>query len=961
MWQRRLLSQPFWLAWLVGLGLGWGASPEAQAQDSLLFVCPLESYQPINGHAIWLDNLPGAPSPRFNFDAQGGLLEIYDDSTAHITGRVVHESLPNWQWDLDMHLINGRTYAQWTALGRDIKIELAPPSLVNAFKSDWLIFELDSVTSRLYGVPGTFYDGDTLVLKHNPPNFEFGFQLGLAANAKNGDFGISGWFLYEGSGLSGHGDINASTQCQTFFCDLAVDNHSVQCVTDSTYEVTVTLSGSAISYEITDDQGSAPLSNVGAGTYTFGPYPHLTPVTISVTDLLTPSCDTAFVVSPPDCTPPPVCDLKIDSVEVQCVNSTHFQVLLTFSGSGSAYTLSDNLGNPPLTGQTPGTYTFGPYPNNSQVTITVTDEADPTCTRSSCLVVGDCAPLCNVQLDSLATNCLTDSTFELVVGFSGSGLSYTLADNQGSVPLQNATPGLYTFGPYATGSLVSVTVTDNFLPGCTFTTPVLTADCDSVVVPPVCAVQIDTFYTTCIGGPNFELTLSFSGTGQTFTLSDNQGGQPLVNVPAGSYTFGPFGNLTPVVITITDSADATCQVVSPVITDSCFCDVAIDTLFSLCVSDTSFAAVVTFSGTGSSFIIQDDQNSAPLPGLSPGTYTYSDYFNSTEVMVTIVDPNFSNCEATAGPITADCTPVPICDIALDTLYTTCLTDSTFEVVFAFTGSGTDYGITDNQGTITLSGLTPGTYTFGNYPNNAPVSVFLADPNIFGCFQGFGPVTADCDTTQENDLCVDAEPLTCGMQVTGSTVGATSQDFGSGCGKLPGPGVWYRINGTGERMTITSCGQPGTGPTLTLYKGDCSDRRCAIDHWRNDICADGNREITFPTAPGTPYLLYVSHLTGDPQPFTLEVSCAPIAPRVRPPYPNPSPGIFEYEVVSPEAQAMRWEVVDVQGQVIQQGSKWIMAGYHLERVNLEGAGRGMYLLRCIMGSGEVVTHKLSVMP
>ncbi|RMG72435.1 MAG: hypothetical protein D6722_05420, partial [Bacteroidetes bacterium] len=666
MQQQPLPLHVFWVFWVLVLGLIPGTNQSAQAQDSLLFACPLRDYQPTNGHSIWLDGLPGAPSPRFNFDAQGGVLEIYADSTAHITGRVIHESMPNWQWDLDMHLINGRSYAQWIALGRDIKIELAPPSLVNTFKSDWIIFELDSVTSRLYGVPGTFFGGDTLTLKHNPPNYEFGFQFGVAANAKNGDFGISGWFLYEGSGLNGHGDINASTECQSYFCDLAAD-HSVQCVTDSTYEVDVTLTGTTISYVITD--GTDTLDNLSAGTYTFGPYSHQAPVTMEVYDALAFGCDTTFMVLPPDCTPPPVCDLKIDSVEIQCINSTSFQVLLTFSGSGTAYTLSDNLGNPPLSGQAPGTYTFGPYPNNSQVTITVTDENDPSCTRSSCLVVGDCAPLCNVQLDSLATNCLTDSTFELLLDFSGSGLSYTLTDDQGNPPLQNAQPGLYSFGPYMAGTLVSVTVTDDVLPGCTFTTAAITADCDSPSVPPFCLVEIDTFFTTCVGGPNFELTLSFSGTGQGFILSDNQGGQPFTNVPAGTYTFGPYVNNTPVVITITDTADAACQVVSPVITDSCFCNVAIDTLYSLCVSDTSFAAIVEFSGYGSSFIIQDDQNSAPLPGLSPGTYAYSDYFNSTEVMVTVVDPNFANCEATAGPVTADCTPVPICDIALDTLYT----------------------------------------------------------------------------------------------------------------------------------------------------------------------------------------------------------------------------------------------------------------------------------------------------
>ncbi|RMG75887.1 MAG: hypothetical protein D6722_00270, partial [Bacteroidetes bacterium] len=274
----------------------------------------------------------------------------------------------------------------------------------------------------------------------------------------------------------------------------------------------------------------------------------------------------------------------------------------------------------------------------------------------------------------------------------------------------------------------------------------------------------------------------------------------------------------------------------------------------------------------------------------------------------------------------------------------------------------DYGITDNLGQVTLSGLSPGAYTFGAYPNNAQVGVFLVDPNIFGCFQSYGPVTTNCDTTQANDLCQDAEVLSCGMQLVGSTRGATSQDIGNGCEKLPGAGVWYRIIGTGETMTVSTCSQTGADSLmLSLYKGDCGDRRCAIHYWENTLCANGNREITFKSAPGTPYLLYVSHLEGRGQAFTLDMSCAPGGSRMSAPYPNPSTGLFEMDITCQTSQFMTWEVVNGQGQLVAQGRKWLLEGFHLETIDLREADHGMYLLRCLMDTGEQFTHKLFVMP
>ena len=63
------------------------------------------------------------------------------------------------------------------------------------------------------------YAGDVLNLTHKPANKKFAFQVGLAANSKDGDYGMSGWFNYTGS-WNGHGDFNFDGSCSsTNQCD----------------------------------------------------------------------------------------------------------------------------------------------------------------------------------------------------------------------------------------------------------------------------------------------------------------------------------------------------------------------------------------------------------------------------------------------------------------------------------------------------------------------------------------------------------------------------------------------------------------------------------------------------------------------------------------------------------------------------------------------------------------------
>ncbi|MBX7052937.1 MAG: hypothetical protein K1X54_12935, partial [Flavobacteriales bacterium] len=175
-------------------------------------VCHLETTQATFGPlAMWLPGIAGV-SMFYVFDENGGTFTKDElNGTAHITGHVINTMNPEQGWDLDLKLYSQRNWTQWSALGRSYKDDYG---LAGEYYVDWTYYELDP-TSTLTGTG--LLSGSVLTLTHAPADYYYGFQLGLAANNRNAEYGISGWFDYSGNvnGVfeSGHGDVNAETNC----------------------------------------------------------------------------------------------------------------------------------------------------------------------------------------------------------------------------------------------------------------------------------------------------------------------------------------------------------------------------------------------------------------------------------------------------------------------------------------------------------------------------------------------------------------------------------------------------------------------------------------------------------------------------------------------------------------------------------------------------------------------------
>lgn len=162
--------------------------------------------------ALWLPGV-NAASVAWHF-TDGGMLEEYADGTARIWGHVTSAADPTQGFHVNMWLQNARNWQEWSALGRGYKDDF---NLAAGHFEDWTYYELVNGFSSLTGTGSL--EGSYLEITHFPVNYYYGFQFGTAANNKNANDGMSGWFYYAGTingeYKEGHGDINVDKNCTT--------------------------------------------------------------------------------------------------------------------------------------------------------------------------------------------------------------------------------------------------------------------------------------------------------------------------------------------------------------------------------------------------------------------------------------------------------------------------------------------------------------------------------------------------------------------------------------------------------------------------------------------------------------------------------------------------------------------------------------------------------------------------
>ncbi len=162
------------------------------------------------GHAIWLSNYQNGKHANYFFDQQGGHLVENEDGTAHVYGTIYNKKNPNDQWEVALYLSDRMTWDEWSALGRKYKDQ---NNKAGDLYKTWSYYIMDPDQESILTGKGD-NAGKLVPIVNNPVDYTYGFQIGQAANDKNENFGLSGWFLYFLDGdKPKQGDFNFDLSC----------------------------------------------------------------------------------------------------------------------------------------------------------------------------------------------------------------------------------------------------------------------------------------------------------------------------------------------------------------------------------------------------------------------------------------------------------------------------------------------------------------------------------------------------------------------------------------------------------------------------------------------------------------------------------------------------------------------------------------------------------------------------
>ncbi len=502
-------------------------------------------------------------------------------------------------------------------------------------------------------------------------------------------------------------------------------------------------------------------------------------------------------------------------VRSDCANGPQFfiDVDLTDLGSASSITISDDQGSADQTTSAPGMFTFGPFPNATDVTITVANDDDASCTLTSdpltqpfCLDnIVDCTagPLntsyCyqNNESNVFQYTSSDGSPLNLVIN-SGAveGLPWdtlVILDSDGVTELYNDEGNggdISGLSFQSTGDTIFFTVQSDGVVSCAAGSAGLSDGIEYTVSCATCENPTADFavVSDCVNGPQFfiDVDLTSVGSASSITLSDNQGSATQTASAPGVFTFGPYPNTTDVEITVTNDDDANCLLISDPLTQPFCIDNIVDctagplntsycyennesNVFQYTSSDGSPLNLVINSGAveglpwdtlvildsdGVTELYNDEGNNGDISGLS---------FQSTgdTIFFTVQSDGVVSCASGSAGLSDGIDYTVSCATCINPAATYTVIDDCdngdqflIDVNVTSLGDANSLTISNNIDANTVAVNATGVYQVGPFPFLTDVIVTITSDDDVNCVINSQPIQlADCPP--ENDNCVDA--------------------------------------------------------------------------------------------------------------------------------------------------------------------------------------------------------------
>ncbi|WP_179352825.1 T9SS type B sorting domain-containing protein [Winogradskyella vidalii] len=633
-----------------------------------------------------------------------------------------------------------------------------------------------------------------------------------------------------------------------------------------------------------------------------------------------------------------------------CFNGPQFfvEVDLTDLGSATSMTLSDNQGSADQTVSTPDVYTFGPYPNLTDVIITAANVDDVNCTLISnsltqeictetyidcvndgpltldyCYSSNDTNILTYTSIDGTPLNLTFNSGFvenfwdELVVldsdgepfeGYAPEDNNYGNAGDVSGITLQS------------TGDTISFYINSDGIFSCDEGSSPMggginyTVSCATCVNPEVAFDVV----SDCINGPQFfvEVDLTDLGSATTMTLSDNQGSADQNVSTPDLYTFGPYPNLTDVVITVANDDDINCTTISSSLTQE-FCvetyiDCATDGPLTLdtCYDDggATTPTILTYTsvdGTplnltfnsgyvenGWDELVVLDSDGEPFDGYAPGDDNYGNAgniagltFQSTGDTISfyVSSDGVFSCAGGNSPMDGGINYTVSCATCINpqatfTVIDDCDNGEQFlvDITIDSLGDATSLTITNNiDGDAIPVTEAGGTYQMGPFPFLQDVVISVSNDQDINC-------VINSQTYQllacppENDNCDGAitavvnTNANCESTTPGTILAATPSGVPAGsCPGNPDDDVWFEFTALNEVQIISLLNITGGIFDLShgLYEGECGNLT-------EIYCSGDETAVTPDLIVGNTYYVRVFSGGSDPETSTFDLCIRP---------------------------------------------------------------------------------------
>lgn len=151
----------------------------------------------------------------------------------------------------------------------------------------------------------------------------------------------------------------------------------------------------------------------------------------------------------------------------------------------------------------------------------------------------------------------------------------------------------------------------------------------------------------------------------------------------------------------------------------------------------------------------------------------------------------------------------------------------------------------------------------------------------GCETVTSPLTVNLNNISPNDFCTNAITITAGTTVAGSTNDATGDAaIAPNCGSNLvesdlSVGVWYHFVGTGEKITVSTCGAADYDTGLGVYQGSCTTGlTCIAGNDDGESCSGNTSIVSFISTLDQDYFILVDGYQEDAGTFSLTTTAEP---------------------------------------------------------------------------------------